>query len=567
MRFHSIPLLASLAVLAVTTIPAEELRISVAAPTVVEGAPLKFAIQRTGTTGALSVDYEVGAPIADVTGVSASSQTADASAVCDGRLDTQWMSAGNSDQPLEKDDAPSLTLVLAKPTQIAALRMANYVNPGHAFRGMNEVRLEVSDDGKVFKTAEVFKIRPSTDTLKVSEFQRVQLDTPVIAKVVRLVALSNHAGTTFGLGSKVEGPYSNVSFCGLAEIQLELPGIAGNDVLAGSGTVVIADGSNREFIQVLTTDDHLCEHDEPLEMRILPGTGYVTGPRGRAQAMIIDNDGGDELSITAPSPTTLEKSKKSGVFRIARKRTRGPLTVHYNTCNVPVKIASVSASDAYSANPAANAHDGKPETLWMNRGNAKLESDQIDEPWIAFTFAEPQVLGAVRITNYANPGHSMRCAREVTLLNTIVNDDDFTPLGNFTLARTDDQATSGISQTFTLPGVLARRVMLRVNSNYATVFGKGTSFEGDYANNSITGLAEVQFMTGSTAGINDVRETFDGTVIIPDGKAFVDLPVTAIDDAIKEGTEQLVVTLLPDETAYMLSLTARSAAVSITDND
>ncbi len=567
MRFYPITLLASLAVLAVSAIPAEELRISVAAPTVVEGKPLTFTIHRSGTVGALTVNYEVSAPITDVIGVSASSQSADASAVCDGRLDTQWMSAGNSDQPQEKDAAPSLTLVLAKPTWIAALRLANYANPGHAFRGMKEIRLEVSDDGKVFKTAEVFNIRPSNDTVKVSEFQRVQLDMPVFAKVVRLVALTNQAGTNFGLGSKVEGPYSNVSFCGLAEVQLEVPGISGNDVLGGSGTVVIPDGSDHASVQVATTDDHLCEHDEALEMRILTGPGYVAGPRSRIQAMIIDNDGGDEVSITAPTPTTSEKSKKSGVFRIARKHTRGPLTVHYNTCNVPVKIASVSASDAYSANPAVNVHDGNPETFWMNRGNAKLESDQIDEPWISFTFDEPQVLGAVRITNYANPGHSMRCAREITLLNTILNDDDFAPLGNFTLARTDDQATSGISQTFPLPGVLARRVMLRVNSNYAIVFGKGTSFEGDYANNSMVGLGDVQFMTGSTAGINDVRETFDGTVIIPDGKAFVDLPVTAVDDAIKEGTEQLVITLLPDETAYMLSPTARSAAVSIIDND
>ena len=181
MRFHSIPLLASLAVLAVATIPAEELRISVAAPTVVEGKPLTFTIQRTGTAGALSVDYEVGPPIAEVIEVSASSQTANASLVCDGRLDTQWMSAGNSDQPQEKDDAPSLTLVLARPTQIAALRLANYANPSHTFRGINEVRLEVSDDGKVFKTAGIFEIRPCTDLMKVSEFQRVPLDAPVTA--------------------------------------------------------------------------------------------------------------------------------------------------------------------------------------------------------------------------------------------------------------------------------------------------------------------------------------------------------------------------------------------------
>jgi hypothetical protein len=160
----------------------------------------------------------------------------------------------------------------------------------------------------------------------------------------------------------------------------------------------------------------------------------------------------------------------------------------------------------------------------------------------------------------------MRCVRELEMLGAVKN-ADFTPLGTFTLARTDDQAKAGSYQTFPLPGVLARRVLLRVKSNYFTEFGKGTSFEGTSASGSIVGLSEVQFMTGSTAGSNDFIEVLNGTVVIPDGKAFVDLPVTAKDDKIKEGTEQVLVVLIPDDAAYLLSPTASSAAVSIIDND
>ncbi|MBA3847615.1 MAG: hypothetical protein H0X45_13365, partial [Planctomycetes bacterium] len=104
-------------------------------------------------------------------------------------------------------------------------------------------------------------------------------------------------------------------------------------------------------------------------------------------------------------------------------------------------------------------------------------------------------------------------------------------------------------------------------SNYSKTFGRGESAEGDHANGSITGLAEVEFLTGSTAGKADLREALPGEIVIPDGAASVELRLTPIDDRLEEPAETVVVTLTADNEAYVIDPASAQATVTIADDD
>ncbi|HMO24807.1 MAG TPA: kelch repeat-containing protein, partial [Tepidisphaeraceae bacterium] len=71
-------------------------------------------------------------------------------------------------------------------------------------------------------------------------------------------------------------------------------------------------------------------------------------------------------------------------------------------------------------------------------------------------------------------------------------------------------------------------------------------------------------MTGSAGNGTDVQ-SLSGTITIPAGASFADLPIVAIDDTLAESEELLTLTLVPAE-AYSSTL-INSASVRIIDND
>ncbi|HYE08289.1 MAG TPA: discoidin domain-containing protein [Planctomycetota bacterium] len=537
-------------------------------PTVREGASTTCTVRRADAAGDRTIAWEAGAPRAVVTGATATTSHGGSppTQACDGRLDTVWQNTGNSKNE-GKDDAPSITFVFDRAYDLDGLRVANYVNPGHTFRSIREVRIEASSDGVTFAPIATKRLEPGRDGERSGRFEPVPVRIAG-ATAVRLAPMSNHGGKVFGVGQSMDGDWSNGSIVGLCEVEFLVAGAGADDLAPASGTVAMKAGETTATFAVATADDRRIEGDEVLSVRLLPGDGYAVGAASAHALRIVDDDRGPTVSVTATTAAADERGATAGVIAITRAGagTAGALRVRYATATEIVPVIAAASDSHHHASPPQRACDGSPTTAWMNAGNALRESEGIDEPWIAFTFAEPRVLGVMRVANLAHRGHAFRSLREIEVL-VAQDEDDFVSVATPTLASGPDDADLAPFQEFALGGVAARRVLLRVRSNHARAFGRGESAEGDYANGSITGVAEVEFLTGSTAGRADLREALTGEIVIPDGAASVDLRLTPVDDQVQEGAETVVVTLLADDESYLVDPGSARATVTIADDD
>ncbi len=515
---------------------------------ITEGEAVTCTVTRVDTVGALTVNYADGLPRVTITGVNVSSASngwGPAPNAIDGRLNTIWMNAGNS-QNEGKDDAPWIAFTFDQVYKLQTVRVANYFSAGESQRAVQDVLIEVSIDGTMFTPLGVRKLSPASRT-KESVFESFPLDG-VAAKAVRLSIKSNYA-KEFGKGTSFDGTWANNSVVGLAEVEFDAVGVGRDRIQQLPGAVVIPDGQASTSFPVQTLDDKRIQGPANLQLRLLAGTNYTVGTPGSADVAVADNDTGDEVSITATTPTAT--GQKPGVFTLKRNGTKGDLVVRYVTSTVPVPIAAVSCSDVSRSSPT-NMIDGNLQTAFCNTGNAERESEQIDDPWIIFTFDKVTTVGRMRVANYVNPGHTFRGIREVEVL-AATGMSDFVSLGVRTFKRTVDSAKVSEFENINLGGVKARRIMFRVKSNYAREFGKGTSFEGAYANGSYVGLAEVEFLTGSTASKEDIQETLTGTLTIPDGKDSVTLTIIPVEDKEQTVDKKVVLTLIPDFITYTVS--------------
>lgn len=526
---------------------------------VTEGDAVLCTVTRPDTAGALTVQYAAGQPLAPVAEVKASSYWGGMTPACaiDDSLSSQWMNAGNS-KAEGKDDAPWIAFTFAQVYTLNDMQIANFVHPGETQRAPKEVQVEIADDGVTFIPHGIITLRrPPAGT--VSVFETFPLEG-INAKAVRLRILSNYANKVFGKGTSDDGDYANNSYVGLAEVAFHVAGAGPERLSPLPGRVVIPDGQASVSFTLQTIDDQWLNGTQPLQVRLLAGDGYTPGTPDSALVTIADNDTGDEVSIAATTPRAVRAGQKPGVFTITRKSTRGNLTVQYATATLPVPVLAVSASDHHYGGPPANAIDGNLQTNWMNTGNADRESEGVDDPWIVFTFDKVYPLGQLRVANYVQRGHTFRGVQTADIL-VATDMAHFTMAATHTFAQLPDNATVSAFQRVDLNGVLARRVALRIRSNFAKTFGKRESYEGPFANGSIVGLSEVQFLTGSSAGKADYQETLTSSVTIPDGKSSVTLTITPTVNK-SPGEKTVVLTLLPDNITYTVT-DARQATVTI----
>lgn len=524
---------------------------------ITEGEALTCTLTRADTAGALTVNYAAGLPKVAITGVTTSSDWGNSTKnTTDGRLDTTWQNAGNS-QNEGKDDAPWIAFTFDQVYKLQTLRVANYFSDREPQRAVQDLLIEVSIDGATFTALGVKKLSRSPNGTA-SIFEEFPLDG-VAAKAVRLTIKSNYA-KEFGKGTSFDGTWANNSFVGLAEVEFEAVGVARDRFKSLPGQVVIPDGQASASFPVQTLDDKRIQGLAKLQLRLLAGSDYTVGLPGSASVEVADNDSGDEVSITATTPTAT--GQKPGVFTLKRNGTKGDLVVRYVTSTVSVPVAAVAADSTHRDTAPERTFDGNLQTTWCNTGSAERESEQIDEPWIIFSFADVTTIGRMRVANYVNPGHTFRCMREVEVL-AATGMSDFVSLGSRTFKRTADNAKVSEFESIDLGGVKARRVMFRVKSNYAREFGKGTSFEGTWPNSSAVGLTEVEFLTGSTAGRQDIQEQLTGTLIIPDGKDSMTLTITPLENKEQTGDKTVVLTVIPDFITYTVG-DSHEATVTIT---
>lgn len=530
--------------------------------------PGTYTITRDNTDGDLLVKYNIGKPPAMITAANASSwyNAGLAQAMtCDKSLTTHWMSAGNSDNE-GHDDAPEITFVFDQVYTLDHLRVSNF-NGGSADRGVKDMEVFVSKDGINFSSIGMRHLLRGAYNSADAYFQTLPLDG-VEAKFVKFDIKTNWWGRTFDEKISYEGAWANVSIVGLAEVAFYQPGASASDFTGGGTTVTIPNGQSSATVTITPADDTLAEGPERATLALTIDPAYQIGQPDHADVTIADNEAPLQVvSMQTTDAIAMEQGQNPGAFTISRDTLAGEITVKYTLANVPVIVTAAGASSSYNENASPlKAADDDIMTPWMNGGNAtnQYETAHDNNPYITFTFAQVRRIGRLRISNYNASNLTERGAKEVEVLVS-TDGENFTSLGIKKLSIGSTSGENAYFQDIELGGVLAKRVMIDVKTNWhGWVFDQATAPE-TWANASITGLGEAQFFEGGTANSEDFIEVFTGTVTIPDGQSSVVLPITPTDDTLHEPDETVIFTLLKGA-GYNLG-TQKSGTVTIQDND
>jgi len=528
---------------------------------IIEGENIYATFVRSDTSGDLSVRYEVGAPKIEFSGILASSDNNNnLRYIIDGNLGTSWCNNGNAKYS-GKDDTPFLTFYFSEPSIVGVVKIANYANPWHTFRGFNDVIIEASKDGETFTEIMQVKCSRISDSTSISQFEAFAFPDEYkneIFTALRLKALSNFA-TRFYEGVSYEGDYTNGSAVGITEFEASSIGVDKAMINHNNTQVIIPDGQDRVTVDIRTIDDSFIYGDRTIEIRLIDSEDYNLDRDYKSRAVVKDNDFGPMVWIEEAASEADFSSGQAGAITFYRNTKAGNTIIKYTTANEFLPYQYVSASSSHWGGVPEKLQDNSLGTNWVNSGNAKNESEEDDEPWVCFTFDDVYPIGMIKIANYVAQWHTFRGVREIEVL-TAIDEYSFQSRGIATIGRTDDNATISVFQDITLNGIEARRVAFKILSNYSTEFYKGTSFEGDYANGSAVGIAEVWFFTGSSLNPADIEESIDNYIIIPEGQDHVTLSITP--NKVVEN-KKLNITVLPDYTAYTLDFDKLSATINV----
>ena len=529
---------------------------------IVEGQSIRATILRGNTEGDLTVNYRVGAPKLEIANIIASSSNSAAlNRLIDGDNKSSWCNDGNAKYS-GKDDEPYLIFVLKEPAAVSHISLMNFVGQWHEFRGIKEVVVETSVDGKTFDEVDrivvsLTKYGAIEGIFETFPLPRTEWDKKIVA--IKLKVLSNH-NREFYKGTSYEGDHANGSIFGLAEVEILSTGINKETLNHNSTSVTIPAGQASVSFNIATVDDQLIVGDRIMEIAVLPSKDYILDSVHKAYALVLDNDRGPKVSVTVEQDTADFEKGEAGKIVFKRDNNEGDLLIRYTTANklVPIQVASASSSHYIDSQPS-NMYDNSLATNWSNTGNAKNESEEDDEPWVSFTFDEVYTLGLIRVANYINPGHSFRGVKDIEVF-VALDENNLESVGFMTLKRSADGERLAIFEDIPLVGIPARRVAFKILSNYDREFYKGTSYEGTHANGSFVGLAEVQFYTGSTLSFNDIEEKIENYVIIPNGQYETTLTITP--KRIVDG-KYITVTLLEDYTRYTVDFNLMETTANV----
>jgi len=549
-----------------------------ATPSVISttGPNATYSVARTSADLGLSASYRLGPPLVSIVGSSSSSywmwaaQVRDSTASYDGKTNSFWLSAGHSDQPGQNDETPSITYQLGAVHNLGFVRVSNF-NGGETGYGAKSVDIYVSADGTTFSLLKNTQFQVGLATG--AQWQEIDLEGNP-AKAVRFDIKSNWHNHQFYANAASEGPFANASITGLSEIEFyevgatpsDIQPIAGNTVVGHftSGNLAFAAGQSTATVTVTPRNLPLVNQPHKgLQFRLLDTGTFTLGTPSAATVTLVNTHTGPVVSLTAPTPQAA-RGGAPGVFRFSRTgSTANALTVKYSTATVPLAIASSGVSSSLWFAPAAQAYDGRTDTSWMSTGWSDNTGTD-DTPFISFSFDHAYPVGRLRVSNCNNPEHGY--AMKNVQVSVSTDGVTFNTLPNnpilFQQGVTDP--AQAVWQDIDLGNVSAKVVKLSVLENwFGKVFYHGTSYEGAWANGSVTGLSEVQAFTGSTAPASDFAPgTITGSAVFPAGQSTVDVPIAALATSAVGGT--LTFTLTSDNSVYSLA-TAKQATVTIVE--
>jgi hypothetical protein len=279
----------------------------------------------------------------------------------------------------------------------------------------------------------------------------------------------------------------------------------------GSSATIPA-GSNALDLVVSPVDDDTDETNEAVVLNLLPSPGVRLG-NDTAVVFIEDNDdhsGLPVVSVAATDPEAAEPGADTGEFIFLRSGdTNAPLTVQFT---VGGSAASGSDYTAFGTSVIIPAGAHEATVSVVPRNDAAFETNE-----------------TVIVTLTVLPDYQAGSA--VSAQVAIVDDETAVAIAAVRDASED--------------GVTAGEFLV--------------SRTGSTASN-----LTVQFSVAGTAGTNDYTP-LAAPLVIPAGTNAAPLPVLALDDALAEGNESVVVTIAPGA-GYALSA-ASNAVVLVLDDE
>ncbi len=289
--------------------------------------------------------------------------------------------------------------------------------------------------------------------------------------------------------------------------------LAPSGLVAGTNLLTIPAGTQSLTFTFTAVADAVTEVDEVATLYVVDDPAYIIALSGAAAVKILDDDfaGQPTVSIATVTPTIPENGMDRGTFLLSRAgNTLNPLTVFYSVAGT-----AVGGTDYASLAGVAIIPAGAATTLVQ----FKMLDDKLVEPD-----------ETVSVTLTANAAYAIgNSTAQLSIL-----DDDVTTV---TLFPTGSGASeSGGAGVFT-----AKR-------------------EGDFS----AALAVFYSTSGTATSSNDYAP-LSGSVTIPPGAASADFTLAPVNDALLEGDESVIVTLLTN-VAYSVGRPA-SARIFIRDDE
>ncbi|HSY17071.1 MAG TPA: Calx-beta domain-containing protein [Candidatus Acidoferrales bacterium] len=411
-------------------------------------------------------------------------------------------------------------------------------------------------------------------------------------------------------------------------VNYNVSGTASNgvDYEALSGTVTIPAGEASATISVSPIDDALLEGDETVIVSITNTVNYDVGTPGSATVFIRDDEK-PTVSVSATIPVVSEQGDTTGQFTVSRTGSAGDLTVYlgisgtatsgsdYLPLDNPVIIPDGSTSVTLDVIPFHDLILEPTETVILtlptnanyNVSSGASATVQITDdgtsqiPGIGFCFASSAVLesespgiavslsmtssiplqvgyrvigGTAPASRYSLPQGTLTIPSNTWVAfiplqiidDSIVEPPQTIKVVLFNPTPTNSVTLDGIKvHTYTILDDDACSVSVAATAASASETGPiaGNFRISRVGPTNANQLVNFQ-ITGSASAPTDYAP-LGNSATIPAGAAFVDLPVTPVDDNTMEFPQTVVLTLTSATNASIVS--PNVATVTITDND
>jgi len=293
-----------------------------------------------------------------------------------------------------------------------------------------------------------------------------------------------------------------------------------------TGTVVIIpDGQTHVDVTVTPVNDLVAENNETVILKLKTSKIYTLDDAAIAATMTI-TDNEPTLSISKLSDTG--EGAEPGVFRISRDTTAGDLVVNFTRGGT----AKFGAAADYTLSVGGVDLAGTVVTIPDGEDHVDITVTPIND-----TLAE--VTETVILTLKTAKTYNLDALTKSATVNIT---DDEPVVGIEQIDDTGEGLTPGILRIFrtTTSGDLAVNVARSGDAKFGPT--------GDY--------------TLRVGGTN-----LTGTVVtIPDGEEHVDVEVVAVDDAVAELTESVILTITPLAT-YTIDAASKTATLDVEDNE